>query len=86
MQQDTCPACTQARVRTCADYRPHCHSCRARSIARSRAAKNAWHEDGDGDTTELVEVIARMLPFQSPESGWRAVFEWWDMDQRTGVD
>jgi hypothetical protein len=77
----TCTACDQAKVRTCADYRPACMGCRARSIARSRAARDAWHSDGSGETDDLVAAIARMLPMQSAESGWRAVFDWWQRDE-----
>lgn len=81
----TCPACEQAKVGACSAYPPHCLSCRARSIARSRAAKDAWHEDGSGETKDLTDVIARMLPTLSSDAGWRLVHEWWAMDQQTGA-
>jgi transposase len=57
----TCTCCEQAKVRSCAMYRANCKGCTARSIARSFAAWNALHKNGNGNRKPLTEMVNSLL-------------------------
>lgn len=81
----TCASCEKAKATLCHEYAPGCPGCKARAIARSSAARDAWHEHGNGDTDSLMDMIRRLLPSLTDSGGWRAVLAWWDLDNRTGT-
>lgn len=75
-----CPDCQQARVRAWGGYRAKCIWCTARAIARSLAAWDALHIQGNGDRQPLTDLVARLLPNVATDQARRMVLAWWRHD------
>lgn len=74
----TCQYCDQAR----SVYAANCDGCSARHIARSMTAWNALHANGNGNRSDLTDMVNRMLARVEPKEARRMVLEWWRHDHQ----